>query len=397
VTERHLLTDQLRHAQKLEGIGRLAGGVAHEFNNLLTAIFGFADFALQGIQPHDSVREDVESIVTAATQAKVLTQQLLALSRQQPVSPRVVNPNTIVRCVEVMSARSLGEDIRYDVTLSDELWNVRIDPQALQQVLLNLAVNARDAMPAGGTLRIETRNVALSHSTIAAKGQTIRAGDYVAIEVSDNGQGMSEAVLSRIFEPFFTTKGPGVGTGLGLSTCYGIVQQADGYIGVGSQPGRGTTFTIYLPRVSAPVDPEITKQRNTLQGGSEAILLVEDNEKVGDLAERVLSGAGYIVLRAQSAEQAVALLESTPGTLEVLLTDVVMPGMNGKDLADTLAERFPALRVLFMSGYSENAVLHRGVPDAGVVLLEKPFTPNALLALVREVLDHGRPWRQRHR
>jgi len=395
VTERRMLAEQLRHAQKLEGIGRLAGGVAHEFNNLLTAIFGFADFALQGIDPHDSAREDIESIISSASQAKALTQQLLALSRQQPISPRVVSVNAIVRAVEVMTVRSLGEDIATEVKLSDSLWNVRVDPQALQQVLVNLAVNARDAMSHGGTLRIETHNVVLSESNLSAKGQSIPAGGYVAISVSDNGVGMSDAVKSRIFEPFFTTKGPGVGTGLGLSTCYGIVHQADGYISVSSEPGCGTTFTVYLPRVKAPLDPEVPKHVIALMPGTESILLVEDNTKVGDLTERVLQSAGYQVLRADSAESALALCEDAPARLHLLLTDVVMPGKNGRELADALAQRFPTLRVLFMSGYSENAVLHRGVPEAGVVLLEKPFSPNALLRSVREVLDTSRPWRQR--
>jgi two-component system, cell cycle sensor histidine kinase and response regulator CckA len=395
VTDRRTLAEQLRHAQKLEGIGRLAGGVAHEFNNLLTAIFGFADFALQGIDPKDSAREDIESIIASATQAKALTQQLLALSRQQPVSPRVVSLNTIVRAVEVMTARSLGEDIAYEVKLSDELWNVRVDPQALQQVLVNLAVNARDAMPHGGTLRIETQNIVLSKNEYGAKGQSIPAGGYVAVLVSDSGVGMSDAVKSRIFEPFFTTKGPGVGTGLGLSTCYGIVQQADGYISVSSDPGCGTTFTVYLPRIKAPLDPEVQKHTIPLMPGSEAILLVEDNAKVGDLTLRVLQSAGYSVLRADSAEAALAMCEQKPVRLDLLLTDVVMPGKNGRELADELAQRFVSLRVLFMSGYSENAVLHRGEPEAGVVLLEKPFAPNALLRSVREVLDTSRPWRQR--
>jgi signal transduction histidine kinase/ActR/RegA family two-component response regulator len=397
VTDRCALADQLRHAQKLEGIGRLAGGVAHEFNNLLTAIFGFADFALQGTPAGCAAHEDIEAIIRAATQAKGLTQQLLALSRQQPVSPRVLNPNATVRSVEVMTARSLGEDISYEVSLADELWNVRIDPQALQQVLLNLAVNARDAMPGGGRLRIQTQNVQLSQTTSAAKGQNIPAGEYVAISVSDEGHGMSATTLSRIFEPFFTTKGPGVGTGLGLSTCYGIVQQADGYMAVESESGRGSTFTIYLPRVSAPVDPEVAAPPVARLGGTETILLVEDNEQVGDLAERVLVSADYKVLRADSAERAVALLEVGPHRIDILLTDVVMPGMNGRELADALAERFPTLHVLFMSGYSENAVLHRGVPEAGVVLLEKPFAPHALLARVREVLDSGKAWRHRER
>jgi two-component system cell cycle sensor histidine kinase/response regulator CckA len=395
VTDRRMLAEQLRHAQKLEGIGRLAGGVAHEFNNLLTAIFGFADFALQGIDEADSAREDIESIISSASQAKALTQQLLALSRQQPVSPRVVSVNAIVRAVEVMTVRSLGEDIATEVKLSDNLWNVRVDPQALQQVLVNLAVNARDAMPHGGKLRIETHNVVLSDSNFGAKGQSIPAGGYVAVSLSDNGVGMTDAVKSRIFEPFFTTKGPGVGTGLGLSTCYGIVQQADGYISVSSDPGCGTTFTVYLPRVKAPLDPEVPKHVIALMPGTESILLVEDNAKVGDLTERVLQSAGYHVLRADSAESALALCEDAPARLHMLLTDVVMPGKNGRELADALAQRFPSLRVLFMSGYSENAVLHRGVPEAGVVLLEKPFAPNALLRSVREVLDTSRPWRQR--
>jgi two-component system, cell cycle sensor histidine kinase and response regulator CckA len=395
ITDRRTLAEQLRHAQKLEGIGRLAGGVAHEFNNLLTAIFGFADFALQGIEQHDSAREDIESIIASATQAKTLTQQLLALSRQQPVSPRVVNVNTIVRAVEVMTARSLGEDIAYEVKLCDSLWNVRVDPQALQQVLVNLAVNARDAMPHGGMLRLETQNIVLSEHAYGVKGVSIPAGGYVAVMVSDNGVGMSDAVKSRIFEPFFTTKGPGVGTGLGLSTCYGIVQQADGYIHVSSELSHGTTFTVYLPRVKAPLDPEVQKHAIALMPGTEAILLVEDNTKVGDLALRVLQSAGYSVLRADSAEHALALCEDAPARLDLLLTDVVMPGKNGRELADILVQRFPSLRVLFMSGYSENAVLHRGVSEVGVVLLEKPFSPNALLRSVREVLDTSRPWRLR--
>lgn len=388
VTERRLLEDQLRESQKLEATGRLAGGVAHDFNNILTAIFGFSTFALEAVTESHPAADDLREVIRAAEQARSLTQQLLSFSRRRTVVPRVLQINERVKAVEAMIRRILGEDISYSTHLASDLWNTRIDPNALEQVIVNLAVNARDAMPEGGRLTIETTNVTLTDHKIGAKGQAIPPGDYVTFMLSDNGVGMSEPVREHIFDPFYTTKGPGRGTGLGLSTCYGIIRQAHGFIWVYSEPGQGTTFKVYLPRVMAAKDVEVVAPVPAAIGGSETILLAEDNEQVRRLAVRTLQELGYRVVACNSAEEALESMGEL--TIDLLITDVILPGLNGKALAERVTEAQPNVRVLFMSGYSENAIVHHGVLEEGVELLQKPFSPPDLARRVREILERER-------
>lgn len=387
VTEQRTLEEHLRESQKLEATGRLAGGVAHDFNNILTAIFSFSEFALTTLQTGHAAAEDILEVIRAAEQAKTLTQQLLAFSRRQTVIPRVLRINDRVRRVESMMRRILGEDIRYSTHLDENLWSTRIDPNALEQVIVNLGVNARDAMPDGGRLTIETANISLDEEEIGAKGQRIAPGDYVAFILSDEGEGMSDDVQGRIFEPFFTTKAPGRGTGLGLSTCYGIVRQAEGFMWAYSEVGQGTTFKVYLPRVRDAVEAETPVAQPTAVGGDETILLAEDNVQVRKSAVRTLQGLGFRVLAGASAEQALETVANLDIHVDLLITDIVMPGMNGKQLADIILARYPRACVLFMSGYTENTIVHHGVLEQGVELLQKPFSPSGLGIRVRQVLD----------
>lgn len=391
VTERQALEDQLRHSQKLEATGRLAGGVAHDLNNILTVIFSFGQLVKEDVRDAGT-REDIDEILRAAEQASALTSQLLAFSRRRTVMPRVLDVTDVVERAQAFIQRALGEDVRYAAHLADGLWNACIDPNALEQVILNLAVNARDAMPDGGNLTLTTANVALGEDEVGAKGGVIPPGEYVSIVLADDGVGMEEAVRAQIFEPFYTTKGLGRGTGLGLSTCYGIVRQADGYIWVYSEPGRGTTFKIYLPRVLAPTDRVAPRPEPEAARGTEAVLIAEDNAQVRRITRRVLERLGYDVRVAVSGEDALRLLDESDWSPNLLLTDVVMPGISGMVLAERVTERFPEVRVLFMSGYSENTIVHHGVVVEGVELIEKPFEPGSLSYKVREVLDHARPW-----
>jgi two-component system, cell cycle sensor histidine kinase and response regulator CckA len=392
VTERHELQEQLRQSQKMEASGRLAGGVAHDFNNLLTVIFSFGEFAVESLEPTHPARADLAEVLRAAEQAKSLTGQLLAFSRQQTVMPRVIDINERVANVDAMLRRILGDDIAFATHLMTGLWNARIDPNALEQVIVNMAVNARDAMPSGGKLTLETSNVILGDEERGGKGRRIPPGEYVALVISDDGEGMSDEVKARIFDPFYTTKGTGRGTGLGLSTSYGIIRQADGYVWVYSEPGQGTTFKVYLPRVLAALDREERRPIAEAFGGTESILLAEDNAQVRDATVRALRALGYTVTVASSGHEALALVDAGEMVVDLLLTDVVMPRMNGKQLADQVATRRPAVKVLFMSGYTENTIVHHGVLDAGIELLQKPFAPAALGARVRQVLDHGATW-----
>ncbi len=385
ITERHQLEEQLRESQKLETAGRLAGGVAHDFNNILTAIFSFSEFALETLDEDSPAASDIGEVLRAAEQAKSLTQQLLSFSRRRTVRPRVIQINERVRRVEAMIRRLLGEDIAYATYLSDDLWNTRIDPNALEQVIVNLAVNARDAMPSGGRMTIETANVTLHEEKVGAKGRAIPAGEYVAFVLSDSGHGMDASVLEHVFEPFYTTKPQGRGTGLGLSTCYGIIRQADGHLWAYSEPGHGSTFKIYLPRVIGAVDREAQVPAPMSSTGHESILLAEDNDQVRDLAVRSLEDLGYRVLACRSAEEALAAAREH--NVDLLVTDVIMTGMNGKELASRVAELHPRIRVLYMSGYSENTIVHHGVLEDGVQLLQKPFNPSDLGRRVRAVLD----------
>ena len=387
VTERRRLEEQLRQAQKMEAVGRLAGGVAHDFNNLLTVILSFGNFVLEELDAESAASEDIGEVLKAARKAEGLTSQLLAFSRHKPVAPKVMNVNALVADMDRMLRRVVGEDVDVSTTLDQRLWNVRVDPGSLEQVIVNLSVNARDAMPDGGKLTVETANERLTEAYGEARGVEVPPGDYVVIAVSDNGTGMDEATQKRIFEPFFTTKQVGRGTGLGLATCYGIVRQAGGFIWVYSEVGEGTTFKVYLPRVVSPTDAiEETPPPVDLRG-SETVLVAEDNEQVRRLAVRALSRLGYDVLHAANGQEALRVAEHAQQPIDLLLTDVVMPEMNGEHLAKQLAETHGALKVVYMSGYTASAMIHRGALDPGTFLLHKPFTPESLGRKIREALD----------
>jgi PAS domain S-box-containing protein len=386
--EKARLEEQLRLGQRLEAVGRLAGGVAHDFNNLLSVISGNAGFALEALAPTAPVRADVLEIQDAATRAAALTRQLLAFSRRQILQPRVISLNQTVSDLEKLLRRLLGEDIQIGVHLAEDLGSVQADPGQLEQVLVNLAVNARDAMPRGGRLLIETANVELDEH-YADQHVTTQPGRFVQLSVSDTGTGMPPEVLEHVFEPFFTTKEQGKGTGLGLATVYGIVKQSGGNIWVYSEPGQGTTFKIYLPRVEAPAAVDAARPAAGVATGSETVLLVEDEEGVRRIAARILRSAGYQVLSAASGPEALAIVETHAGALDLLLTDVVMPRMSGRELADRLVALRPGLRVLFASGYTDEAIVHHGVLDPGTHFIGKPFSAAELTRKVREVLDAG--------
>jgi two-component system cell cycle sensor histidine kinase/response regulator CckA len=390
VTDRRILEEQVILAQKMEAIGRLAGGVAHDFNNILTAIGGYTDLLLADLAPDDKRRRDVEEIHRAADRAAALTHQLLAFSRRQVLQPKVISLSALVPDIEKMLRRLIGEDILFATVLHPQVGNVRADPGQLEQVIVNLAVNARDAMRNGGRLTIETRNVELDES-YTTEHPNVKPGHYVMLAVTDTGVGMSEETKARIFEPFFTTKVRGKGTGLGLATVYGIVQQTGGHIWPYSEPGQGTTMRVYLPRVDEPPDPieHPIETTPTALRGTETILLVEDEAPVRSITRQLLQRNGYTVLEASDGPTALALVDGAQhGTkVDLLLTDVIMPGMSGRELAAQLMARRPALRVLFMSGYTDDAVVRHGMLEPGLAYLEKPFRPPTLLRKVREVLQ----------
>ncbi|MGH7265758.1 MAG: ATP-binding protein [Candidatus Rokuibacteriota bacterium] len=381
------LEDELRHAQKLEAVGRLAGGVAHDFNNLLTVIIGHVQLLQEPLAPDDPARRHSGLIQSTAQQAAALTRQLLAFSRKQVLQPKIVDPNAIVEGMKPMLRHLIGEDIALVTILAPALGHIKADPGQLQQVLMNLAVNARDAMPHGGRLTIETSDVELDEA-FARLHVGVEPGPHVLVTVSDTGAGIDAETKLHLFEPFFTTKAPGKGTGLGLATVYGIVQQSGGHIAVASDPGRGATFRIYLPRVQVAVAaPRPEPARVEPARGSETVLLVEDEEAVRRLAGEILLGRGYAVLEARHPGEALLLGERHPGPIHLLLTDVVMPQMGGRELAERLRTARAELRVIYMSGYTADAAVLREVSETGGTLLAKPFTPDDLVARVRAVLD----------
>jgi two-component system cell cycle sensor histidine kinase/response regulator CckA len=384
VTERRRLEQQLRQAQKMEAIGRLAGGVAHDFNNVLTAILGYADLLGSGIGEAD---ESIAEIKKAGERAASLTRQLLAFSRQQVLEPKVLDVNALVENVEKMLRRLIGEDVKLVTALEPSVWNARADAGQLEQVIMNLAVNARDAMPKGGTLTIETKNAELD-DVVAQDLVTMRAGRYVMLAVTDTGVGMNAETKSHIFEPFFTTKGIGKGTGLGLATVYGIVKQSDGYVWVYSEPGLGTSFKIYLPRVDEALDD--TASRRPMERparGSETVLLVEDEDAVRTLTRKLLKSLGYTVLEVSDGSAALEIAQEHAGPIHLLLTDVVMPDLGGAELAARMAALRPETKVLFMSGYTDDAIIRHGLIHEGGRLLQKPFTAENLARKLREVLE----------
>jgi PAS domain S-box-containing protein len=386
ITTRRHLEQQLSQAQKLEAVGRLAGGVAHDFNNLLTAILGSTDLLLESLAADHPGREDAEETRKAALRAADLTRQLLAFSRQQILAPRVLDLNEVVAKMDRLLQRLIGDDVELRTVLAADLGAVRADPGQLEQVIVNLAVNARDAMPGGGKLTIETMNVALEETYMAPK-TVVAPGSYVMVAVSDSGTGMDAATQARVFEPFFTTKTPGQGTGWGLATVYGIVKQSGGYVCVQSETGRGTTFKVYLPRVDAPIEAAAPDPVGTASlRGSEGILLVEDQAEVRNLLRRLLEARGYHVLVAASGPDALRLTVQHPGPIDLLLTDVVMPGMSGREVALLLAPAHPKMKTLYLSGHTDESIARHGLLEPGIAFLQKPFTADALARKVREVL-----------
>ena len=390
VTEKRVLEKQLRMAQKMEAIGRLSGGIAHDFNNLLGVIIGYSRVLKRELGAINPLSEHALEIEKAGQRAASLTKQLLAFSRQQVLTPAVLNLNSLASDMEKMLPQLLGEDIEVTLVLDPLLGNVRADQSQIEQVIMNLAVNARDAMPIGGKLKIETANADLDDAyTRLHPGSKV--GSFVLLAVTDTGMGMDAVTLTHIFEPFFTTKERGKGTGLGLATVYGIVKQSNGYTGVDSSPGKGTSFQIYLPRYAGqPAVDEVKPDSPDMIRGSETILLAEDSEPLRKLVKTYLDSAGFRVFSAESGEAALELSTRIGVTLDLLLTDVVMPGMNGRALAEHLLSRQPGMKVLYMSGYTDTFIAGHGVLDPGTHLLHKPFTEEVFLRKVREVLDVGK-------
>ncbi|MGV3710032.1 MAG: ATP-binding protein [Gemmatimonas sp.] len=390
-TEQRRLEEQYRQSQKMEAVGRLAGGVAHDFNNLLTVILGYTDILLSGESRDDQDSRDradqLQAVRDAGENAASLTQQLLAFSRQQVLRPQILSLNNVVASTEKLLRRVIGEDIKLQSKQSEDLRRIEADPGQLSQVLMNLAVNARDAMPNGGMLMIETANIDLD-ADYAIIYPNVTPGPYVQLSVSDSGIGMDEETQRRIFEPFFTTKELGKGTGLGLASVYGIVQQSGGHIWVYSELGMGTTFKVYFPAVDQTADIEVFPEpvQRPLRG-TETVLIAEDAGAVRELSKTVLENHGYHVLIADNGLKAIEVANQYVGQIDLLLTDVVMPSMNGRELAEHMSTAFPSIKVLFMSGYTNDAVLQRGILGPGVTLLQKPFTPAILARAVRDVLD----------
>ncbi len=387
ISERRRLEEQLRQSQKMDAIGRLSGGVAHDFNNLLGVIIGYTEILQERIPEGDSLRSCVDQILKAGNRAASLTRQLLAFSRQQVLAPKVLVLNGVVSDMEKMLKRMIGEDIELVTELDSKLGKMRADQGQIEQVIMNLVVNARDAMPEGGKLVIRTSNFVMDTAFVRRYAYPVQPGNYVLLNVSDNGVGMDSATQQRIFEPFFTTKEKGKGTGLGLSTVYGVVKQSGGYIDVASELGKGTTFSIYLPQTEHAAETDGHKQdQPELLRGAETILLVEDEESLRALAKSLLESFGYAVLEAADGKAALKVEEQTTGTIHLLLTDVVMPGINGRILADEIKKKRPGIKVVYMSGYTGQRI-GETVIEPGSLYLQKPFTKENLARKVREAFD----------
>ena len=384
--EREKLQEQLTQAQKMESVGRLAGGVAHDFNNMLQAILGNAALALEQIPADSPVRENLEEVLKSAQRSADLTRQLLAFARKQTIQPKVLDLNDTVGGMLKMLRRLIGEHIDLVWMPGADLWPIKMDPSQIDQILANLCLNARDAIAGTGKVTLETTNVTLDDTYVQSHPECV-PGDYVLLAVSDTGMGMDVETRSHLFEPFFTTKEPGKGTGLGLATIFGIVKQNQGLISVSSEPGQGSTFKIYLPRIDSQVLAAVAATQKSDLRGTETVLLVEDESQILALAKRILQNHGYTVLAAQSPEAALKLAEQHSGSIQLLVTDVVMPGMDGRELRNRLVACQPGLRCLYMSGYTADVIAHHGVLDEGVQFLQKPFTIESLAKRVREALQ----------
>ena len=385
-----LMEEEYRQAQKMEAIGRLTGGIAHDFNNMLTVIIGYSDFILMNLKETDPTRKIIEEIKKAGQMASELTQKLLAFSRKQTVNPESINLNIIIEDMRKLLKRMIGEDIELVTDLDENLGNIIIDRTQIEQVIMNIVVNARDAMPNGGILTIETRNTLFDEEYTSRHMDTkIKRGGYVMLAISDTGVGMDEETKSHIFEPFFTTKGSGRGTGLGLATVYGIVKQNNGYIWVYSQPGKGTTFKIYFPLIKetdkVEKEPENIEEKTK---GTETVLLVEDEDLVRDMMLKGLSSLGYKVLSANGPKEALRVIDNGEKNIDIVVTDVVMPGMNGKELVGIIKEKLPSTKILYISGYTDRAIVSGGVLKRNVNYLQKPFTPLVLAKKIRQILDN---------
>jgi two-component system cell cycle sensor histidine kinase/response regulator CckA len=390
ISQRHQLEEQLRQAQKMEAVGRLAGGVAHDFNNLLMVIKGHTELLLDALPASDNVTRKIQQIDRSADRAASLTRQLLAFSRMQVLQPRAMNLNTVVEEMGKLLPRLIGEDIDLVINMTADLGTIRADASQMEQVIMNLAVNARDAMPGGGRLRIETSNAELDRSYTATH-PAIQAGRYVLLAVTDTGMGMDPETQARIFEPFFTTKEQGKGTGLGLSTVYGVIKQSGGFIWVYSELGKGTSFKIYLPRVDQPAEDTGSPQVfAAAPRGTETVLLAEDEQDVREIAREFLESGGYTVIEVNNGAEALRLVAGHKGRIDLLVTDMVMPGMTGQELAGRLQKECPGVGIIYMSGYSESAAAEAAQWDASTRLLTKPFSRNTILRTVREVLIHAR-------
>ena len=388
ITDRKQLEEQLRQAQKMEAVGRLAGGIAHDFNNLLMVIQGYSDLLVERLPGADPLRRNAEQIQMASQRASSLTRQLLAFSRKQMLAPKILNVQGVVAEMEKILRRLIGEDVQLETSSAPDLGLVRADRSQIEQVILNLAVNARDAMPQGGRLTIETANVELD-SSYSHPPAVLSPGRYVMLAVTDNGCGMDAETQAHVFEPFFTTKEKGKGTGLGLATVYGVVKQSGGYVWVYSEPGRGTSFKIYLPRIeetAVPAGRDGKSETQIPQRGSETILLVEDEKGVRELAREYLASSGYRVIEAEDGHTALELATMHVGQIHLLLTDVVMPGISGRELAERVSQIRPGIKIIYMSGYTDQAVVHHGILQNDAVLLQKPFTLMTLAGKLRELL-----------
>ena len=385
--ERKKLEEQLLQSQKMESIGRLAGGVAHDFNNMLTSIIGHSELIISDLNENDPLHTDMMEIYKSAERASELTRQLLAFSRKQVLEPAIVNLNMIINEMDRMIMRLIGEHIILDLHLDENLWCIQVDPGQIEQVIMNLAINARDAMPGGGSLVMETRNCPIRESLTGIHPE-MTAGEYVTIKVSDSGVGMDKEVMARIFDPFFTTKEVGKGTGLGLSTVYGIVKQSGGYVYVDSESGRGTIFEIYFPRMEG--DIEISRRRSAkrqLPGGDETVLVVEDDEAVRNMAVRTLKQLGYRVFEARSGGDALIICEKRRNPVDLIITDIVMPGMSGDEVLDSIRKNWPSVKAIYMSGYTPGYVYQEGKLDPNVPYIQKPFRPVNFARKIRDVLD----------